>query len=113
MCQRVSWFIKKARLYKLKRTLSRHIFYLVIIFTTTANNPKKDSDIFLILFYLFVSKLYIYFACLSLFLFLSNKRQNGYACLSVCFYPINVKTAEPIGTKFCVGPHVVPGKVYE
>ena len=30
--------------------------------------------------------------------------------LSVCFlYPINVKTAEPI----CVGPHVVPGKVYQ
>ena len=23
----------------------------------------------------------------------------------VCFYPINVKTAELIGAKFCVGPH--------
>jgi len=34
-------------------------------------------------------------------------------CLSVCLYPINVKTAEPIGPKFCVGPHVTPGKVYE
>jgi hypothetical protein len=22
-------------------------------------------------------------------------------------YPINVKTAEPIGPKFCVGPHVI------
>ena len=33
-------------------------------------------------------------------------------CLSVCLYPINVKTAEPIGPKFCVGPHVTPGKVY-
>jgi len=32
---------------------------------------------------------------------------------SVCLYPINVKTAEPIGPKFCVGPHVTPGKVYE
>jgi len=35
------------------------------------------------------------------------------ACLSVCLYPINVKTAEPIGPKFFVGPHVTPGKVYE
>ena len=24
---------------------------------------------------------------------------------------MNVKTAEPIGTKFCVGNHVTPGKV--
>ena len=38
--------------------------------------------------------------CLSLWLF-------------VCLYPINVKTAEPIGPKFCVGPHVTRGKVYE
>jgi len=37
------------------------------------------------------------------------------ACLSVCLYPnpIKVKAAEPIGPKFCVGPHVTPGKVYE
>ena len=38
-----------------------------------------------------------------------------YICLSVClsvrFYPIIVKTAEPIWPKFCVGPHVTPGKV--
>ena len=33
-------------------------------------------------------------------------------CLSVCLYPINVKTAEPIGPKFFVGHHVIPGKVY-
>ena len=26
--------------------------------------------------------------------------------LFVCLYPINVKTAEPIGPKFCVGPRV-------
>ena len=32
--------------------------------------------------------------------------------LSVCLYPINVKTAEPIGPKFVVGHHVTPGKVY-
>ena len=43
--------------------------------------------------------LYIYFACLS-------------GCLFVCLYPINVKTAEPIGSKFCVGSRVTPGKVY-
>ena len=34
-------------------------------------------------------------------------------CLFVCLYPINVKTAEPIGPKFFVGPHVTPTKVYE
>jgi len=35
-------------------------------------------------------------------------------CLSVCrLYPINVKTAEPIKFKFCVGPHVTPGKVFQ
>jgi len=29
-------------------------------------------------------------------------------CLSVCrLYPVNVKTAEPIGSKICVGPHYV------
>ena len=33
--------------------------------------------------------------------------------VSVCLYPINVKTAEPIRSKFCVGPHVAPGQVYE
>ena len=31
--------------------------------------------------------------------------------VSVRFYPINVKTAEPIGPKFFVGPRVTPGKV--
>ena len=30
-------------------------------------------------------------------------------CLFVCLFPINVKTAE---IKFCVGPHMTPGKVY-
>ena len=34
-------------------------------------------------------------------------------CLLGCLYPINVKTAEPIGSKFFVGHHVTTGKVYE
>jgi len=34
-------------------------------------------------------------------------------CLFVWLYPINVKTAEPIGPKFFVGHHVTTGKVYE
>ena len=42
--------------------------------------------------------IYIYFACL-------------FVCLAVCLYPMNVKTAELIGPKFCVGPYVTPGKV--
>ena len=35
-----------------------------------------------------------------------------FVCLLVCLYPINVKTAEPIGPNFFVGHHVTPGKVY-
>ena len=31
-------------------------------------------------------------------------------CLSVCI--INVRTAETIGPKFCVGPHMILGQVY-
>ena len=34
-------------------------------------------------------------------------------CLFVCLYPINVKTAEPIGPKFFVGHLGTQGKVYE
>ena len=34
-------------------------------------------------------------------------------CLFVCLYPINVKTAEPIGPKFFLGHHVTTGKVYD
>ena len=32
-------------------------------------------------------------------------------CLSVRLYPINVKTAEPVGPKFCVEPQMTTGKV--
>ena len=39
---------------------------------------------------------YLYFACL----------------FAVCLYPINVKTAESIGPKLCVGPHMTPRKGY-
>ena len=36
-----------------------------------------------------------------------------FACLSVRLYlKINVKTAEPIGPTFFVKPHMIPGKVY-
>ena len=41
--------------------------------------------------------LFIYFACFFYFLF-------------VCLYPINDKTAEPIGPKFFVGHHVTTAK---
>ena len=33
-------------------------------------------------------------------------------CLFVCLCPINVKKAESIGPKFCVGHHMTRGKVY-
>ena len=48
--------------------------------------------------------LYINLACHGVCLFV---------CLSGCLYPINVKTAEPIGPKLFVGHLGTPGKVYE
>ena len=33
--------------------------------------------------------------------------------MSVCLYPINVKTAGRNGPYFCVGPHLTPGRVCE
>ena len=50
------------------------------------------------------SLVYIYKFGLSVCLFV---------CLSVCLYPINFKTAEPMGPKFFVGHLGTPGKVYE
>ena len=35
-----------------------------------------------------------------------------FECLFVCIQ-YNVKTTEPIGSQFCPGPHVTPGKVYD
>ena len=46
------------------------------------------------------SLVYIYVACL------------GGICLFLCLYPINVKTAEPIGPKICEATHMTQGKVY-
>ena len=42
-----------------------------------------------------------------------NTNYNQYIlCLFVSLYPTNVKTAEPIGPKFFVEPHMIPAKVY-
>ena len=46
------------------------------------------------------SLVYIYVAC------------QGGLCLFLCLYPINVKTAEPIGPKICEATHITQGKVY-
>jgi len=40
-----------------------------------------------------------------------KEEERGAILISVCLYLINVKTAELIGPKFCVGPHMTPGKV--
>ena len=70
--------------------LRKTVIFIILVF------------VLLLLFYYsqnYLFNLYINLACLSVSLF-------------VCFYPINVKTAEPIGPKFFVGHHVTPGKVY-
>ena len=38
--------------------------------------------------------------------FLQTLLYEYFACLSVCLYSINVKTAEPIGPNFHGGPHI-------
>ena len=35
-----------------------------------------------------------------------------FGCLFICLYPINFQTAEPIGSKVCVEPHMTPRKVF-
>ena len=62
-------------------------------------------------FYLIVNKLNL-FALRAKFLLYINLACLS-VCLSVCLYPINVKTAEPIGPNFFVGYLGTPGKVYE
>ena len=53
-------------------------------------------------------------------MYLKNKRFDMAICIYtllvcqyVCLWTINVKTAEPIGPKFCVGAYMTPGNVYE
>ena len=53
----------------------------------------------------------IFFYCSSIYKF--GLSVWVFVCLFVCLYPINVKTAEPIGPKFFVRHHVTTGKVYE
>ena len=62
------------------------------------------------------SGLVTYIRCISSY----KDSQNNFsylninlACLFVCLYPINVKTAEPIEPNFFVGHLGTPGKVYE
>ena len=87
-----------------------HLSFKISIFTDAIragtlvlliSRSMLDLDLLLIyrLIYL-ISHLYINLACLSV-------------SLSVCLYPINVKTAEPIGPKFFVGHLGTPGKVYK
>ena len=47
-----------------------------------------------------LSSMYIYFTWV-------------YGGFFVHLYPLNVKTAEPSGLNFCVGPHMATGKFYE
>ena len=70
-----------------------------LLFVQYKTNKKNFPD-FIIFFsriFKILQNLYINLACLSVYLF-------------VCLYPINVKTAEPIGPKFCVGSRVTPAR---
>ena len=71
----------------------------------TTPSPTPEHDILKTTWRstLIFHNIHINLACVSVCLFV---------CLFVCLYPINVKTAEPIGPKFFVGSRVTPGKVY-
>ena len=90
--------------------LKNVVFIMILLYSPRGSTPycfSSASDIIIIMLKwclpsldITCRNLYINLACLSV-------------CLSVRLYPINVKTAEPIGPKFFVGHHVSPGKVYE
>ena len=71
---------------------------------------EKNVPNFLLLYFPIKTCLFIFHMVLKGF---SVLLYIYFACLSVCLYPINVKTAEPIGPKFFMGHHVTTGKVYE
>ena len=53
----------------------------------------------------------IYFFNLNLTISININCLSG--CLYVCLNTINVKTAEPIGPKFSLGPHMTPRMVLD
>ena len=67
-------------------------FYVILLCKFSTANSHNYLNL---LFFMYI---YLYINLASLFV-----------CLFVCLYPINVKTAEPIGPKFFVGPHGAPG----
>ena len=73
-----------------------------IWFSLNFENPRifliKFSNFFLFLFYNVCKKNIEYWNRKSLSIYIY------FACLSVCLYPINVKTAEPMVPKLCEGP---------
>ena len=76
-------------LYFFQSFIARNLLSKSLQFSEFANQPYSRTNMFY--------HLYIYFACLSV-------------CLFVCLNPINVETAEPTGPTFCLGPHITPGK---
>ena len=85
---------RECTLYKL---LAQILFFILFTFFSLQQHIHQILNLkpIYLAFYLNIN-----LACLSV-------------CLSVRLYPLNVKTAEPIGPKFCVGHNVTPGKVYE
>ena len=55
----------------------------------------------------------MYISCISHIYSLCPNISIYILCMYVCLYRINVKTAVPIRTKFCVGHHMTLGKIYE
>ena len=97
--------------------------FCFIFFCLKLDEPFKNEEIFIISFFqkfrirvLGVKK---YFFCSSWLIFypLDPDPWIRIYCLyiytlSVCLYPINVRTAEQIGSKLCVEPHMTPWKIY-
>ena len=96
MCLRICICVSVSRIHE----------FMYLNLCICIKNPCVYVSVSRILIATFVKSIYKFglSVCLSVCLFV---------CLFVCLYPINVKTAEPIGPKFFVGHHVIPGKVYE
>ena len=103
-----SWLWKDLRVEQLAVRSKETPHGMHILYFRATGGGCETSLFFLIFCIMYVNTWYfylswslpsIYILCLAV-------------CLFVCLYPINVKTNELIRSKFCVGPHMTPQKVY-
>ena len=93
----VTLHIWKISFLKRILNLNRFFWYICQFWLCKYGKSHFGKDLQYWLLNCFNWNLYLYFAC---------------ACLLIRQYPINATTAVLIGSKFRVGPHMIPGDVY-